>query len=99
MLIISGSSNSAAKDGGIDSLKNSKLNFGYESNGVYPGGFLHTASGYYPGSAVYYPVGAGGTYPAAAGKQRSALVTIMLPCVNNVALSGETPSYNILILA
>jgi hypothetical protein len=23
----------------------------------------------------------------------------MLPCVNNVALSGETPSYNILILA
>jgi hypothetical protein len=79
MLTIAGSSNSAAKDGGIDSLETSKLNFGYESNGVYPGGFLHTASGYYPGGVVYYPAGAGGAYPAAAGKFRNALLFMMLP--------------------
>jgi hypothetical protein len=51
-----------------DSLKISKLNFGYQSNGVYPGGFVQTASGYYPTGGVYYPVGAGGEYPGATGK-------------------------------
>jgi hypothetical protein len=79
-------------------LKNSKLNFGYQSNGVYPGGFVYTASGYYPGGGVYYPAGVGGRYPASNGKLCKALLFKILPQVSNVTLSGEKLLNNILML-
>jgi hypothetical protein len=52
-------------------LKNSKYNFGYQGNGVYPGGIVYTVRG-------YYPVGAGGGYPGTAGKLRNALILKMI---------------------
>jgi hypothetical protein len=89
VLTITGSSNSGTTDVETDSLKNSKLNFGYQSNGVYPGGIVYTASGYYPGGGVYYPAGAGGRYPVSNGKLRNALLIKILPLVYNVTPSGE----------
>jgi hypothetical protein len=79
VLTIIGSSNSGTTGVETDSLKNSKLNFGYQSNGINPGGFVHSASVYYPGGGVYYPVGAGGGYPPATGKLCNALLFKMLP--------------------
>ncbi|XP_021931227.1 pupal cuticle protein Edg-91-like isoform X2 [Zootermopsis nevadensis] len=64
---VKGASTSESTNKQTAESKNSKFNFGYNSNGVNPGSVVYTLGGYYPGGSGYYPAGANGGYPGYPG--------------------------------
>jgi hypothetical protein len=73
VFIITGFSTTGSVNKQTDELKNSKFNFGYHGNGMHPGGVVYTVGG-------YYPAGAEGGYPGAAGKFCIALLINIISC-------------------